>query len=148
MEKSKKEVQVFTVGTKEFFTEAEAELYELELKERLLYTYYRITHSPDLTEGRGYYSTMVVAVKAGWVKNALTHYLCNKLGQPVVKVMGYSPMDNWLTSAGEKFTDMEELEKFLNHQILNGIGDYRKKETPKVVYINDEGTEVSTSFSN
>lgn len=139
MEIKRKEVDVFIVNGKEFFSKEEAKRYEESLQKRLSYTYYRVTHNPDLTEGRGYYDMMIVAVGHGYVRNALYQYLIDTLGKPVEMVMGVSPIDNWIVSEPYKFDDIKELEAFLNKEFSVGIGSYKNRRKLKVVYLNDSG---------
>lgn len=130
---------VYKVGNKEFLTLKEAEEYVATLEERLGYTYYTVVCKPDLTEGRGYYDAIIVGVQEGYTKNALTQYLITTFGNPIGKVMGLAPMDNWVYDNGQVFTTLEELNKFLNKEVSVGVGHYRKPKVLEVVYIDNAG---------
>lgn len=138
---------IFLIGGKEFLTMAEAEEYKRTLEERLAYTYYTVRYSPDLTEGRGYYNAVNIAVTKGYTKNALIHYLVEAFGKPVVQVMGVSPMDNWTYQEGQKFTTLEDLDTYLNKKVTIGIGDYQKQVTLQTIYINQSGEPMPNQYN-
>ena len=143
MKIKRKEIEVYVVDDREFTNKLEAKAYEDRLLEGLKYTYYRITYSPDLTEGRGYYKSMIVAVvrmsKKRNLPNELLQYLMNEIGKPIEMVMGVSPIDNWIISEPYDFDNLTSLNKFLNEKVVVGIGDYRKPIIPEVVRINERG---------
>lgn len=141
MEIMKKQVDVFKVGNKEFFTLVEAEAYEKEVENKLSCTYYLVTYAPDLTEGRGYYKKFLVGIKNKYNTNAITQFLVTKLGQPIVKVQGVSPMDNWLVSQPHNFVTIEEYQNFIDMPLSVGIGGYKTKEKLDL-YVIDSGGEV------
>lgn len=146
MEIKKKTVEVYEVGGKEFIDRKEAEEYEKQLKEVLDYSYYPVTHAPDLTEGRGYYKSMIVAVKPYHSGNVVIHYLCNTFGKPLEFVMGVAPIDNWIVGKKVKFDTISGLAKFMNKEVQEGIGDYRKQVKREVKVINNRGEEIENEF--
>ena len=135
---------VYTVGGKEFLTLKEAQDYITSLEERLEYTYYTVVCKPDLTEGRGYYDSIIVGVKKGYTKNALIQYLYTTFGSPIGKVMGLAPMDNWVYDKGQVFGTLEELNTFLNKEVNVGVGYSRKAKVLDVFYIDEAGELINT----
>lgn len=107
-------VEYFTVGNREFKTEQEAEEFIKMAEEKLEMTYFNVTFSPDLTEGRGYYEQMIIATNSHLGKNLVYDYLYRLLGNSIAWVQGCSPMPNYRVSDGKKFEDYDELEKYLN----------------------------------
>jgi len=81
-----------------FESRQECEKYEADISARAKRTtYWRVTHRPDLTEGRGYYKATLLEVygpeyDAGvWVMDWCTR----KIGRPLAFAQGVAPMDNW-----------------------------------------------------
>lgn len=112
IETKTKEVTVYVVAGKEFLDKSEAEKYEKELEKELSYTFFTVNHSPDLTEGRGYYKTTVLAVPKNYAAQATAlQYCVDSLGKPLEFVMGVAPMPNWVISGGRKFETIESLGK-------------------------------------
>lgn len=143
MEIKKASKPVYLIGSKEFLTIEEAETYKRSLEKRLEYTYYTVQCDPDLTEGRGYYGRFNVAIKKGYTRNALIHFLVTTYGNPIVKVMGVSPMDNWVYDEGQKYTTIEDLDAFLNKEVSVGVGDYRKTRSLVTVYLDEAGERIT-----
>lgn len=137
MEIEKMMKPVYKINGKEFTTLAEAENYKNKLENLLSYTYYIVGVKPDLTEGRGYYDRINVAVKESYLNNVVTHYLVKTYGSPIALVMGVSPMDNWIVRKGQRFSNIGELDKFLNDEVTVGIGDYRTPKKIPTVYLKD-----------
>ena len=82
-----------------FDTQAGCEAYEKEIADRKKRTtYWRVTHKPDLTEGRGYYGVLYLEVYGpmygaeAWVRD----WCHRELGRPLEFVQGCSPMENWI----------------------------------------------------
>lgn len=126
MDIKKKIVELYEVAGKEFTSLEEAENYKNKLEKLLTYTFYRVAHEPDLTEGRGYSNKMYPGVEKNYCNNTVIHYLCEKLGKPLAFVQGVAPMDNWVLSEPYTFDNLDDLLQFLNEEVLVGIGDYRK----------------------
>lgn len=142
METRKKEVEVYVVGNKEFLDKEEAKAYERRLEEKLNYTFYNVSYSPDLTEGRGFSKSMKLAVKGNHPSNAIIQYLNDNIGKPVEGVMGVAPTNNWSYSKGFKFDNIDEMEKFIDEKGSFGIGDYRRREKTPIVYIDGFGRKI------
>lgn len=139
MEMHKKELEVYIVGGEEFTSKVEAEKYEKELQDKMSRTYYRVMCTPDLTEGRGYFNSVVIAVQERGVSNAVLQFLIDNLGDPVSKVQGVSPINTWSVSKGFRFDNTEDLFKFLDTEVTSGLGDYKTRKVPNVIYIKDSG---------
>lgn len=80
---------------KEFFSEAECKQYEAEQAKT---TYWRITHGPDLTEGRGHYGlTFVTFPYQGYVgaEDYMLDFCFKRFGPKVEFVQGASEIRNW-----------------------------------------------------
>lgn len=143
MEKTTKMMPVYIVEGKKFTDLAQAKRYEKMLEKKLAYVYYLITHNPDLTEGRGYYKKSILAIPNNCSTNALFQYLIDNMGEPIVSVMGVSPIDNWIIGEPRKFETIEALEKFLRTKETMGIGDFREDKKPRLIYLNEVGKEIS-----
>lgn len=140
MEIKKKELDVYLVEGKEFFNKSDAEEYEKQLKKELDYTYYTITHTPDLTEGRGYYKQTVIAVPDNYAQKATALKYCfDILGKPLVFVQGCCPTPNWILGDAIKFDSISKLNKFKQQKVSEGIGDYRKMVEKKIIYLDSKG---------
>ncbi|MGT2429289.1 hypothetical protein ACU4HD_12180 [Cupriavidus basilensis] len=67
-----------------------------------LTTYWRVSHSPDLTEGRGFQALTLVECYGPEAWNAemfMQDWCFRKLGRPVDFVQGVAPMPAWRVSA-------------------------------------------------
>lgn len=85
----------------EFTDEEKCRRYEIDvLNRRKNIKYYRVNHSPDLTEGRGYYAITHVAIEeASRLSEYLVRDWCQDyFGRHVAFVMGVQPMPNWIVS--------------------------------------------------
>lgn len=108
---------------KVFEDAAACQRYEAEIKEREKRTsYWRVTHKPDLTEGRGYYGcTFLEVYGPEWAQQELVEDYCYRThGRPVAFVQGVSPMRNWSVA---KLTR----EQFLKNEPSGRVGDYEHK---------------------
>ena len=144
MQEITKEVKVYMVGNKEFLNKKEAEKYEEELKKDLNYVFFTIRHNPDLTEGRGYYKTTVIAVAKNYAEHATALKYCfEKFGSPLAFIMGCSPMANWDIVKSEKFETLEDLNMFKEAKVYDGIGDYVKLVDKEIIYINSKGEVIT-----
>ena len=118
--------------------------YENQINEELKYTYFTITHSPDLTEGRGYYKTSTIAVPKNYAEKATALKYCfETFKTPLEFVQGCSPMANWILSEGKNFKTLKELCEFKNSTVSEGIGDYRKSVDRQITYLNAKGSVIS-----
>jgi hypothetical protein len=143
METAKKEVQIFIVEGKEFLDKKDAEEYEKEIKKELGYTFFTISHDPDLTEGRGYYKNTVIAVSGNYAEEATALKFCfDNYGTPLEFVMGVCPTPNWILGTGKRFNTIKELEEFKKQKISEGIGDYRKQIEKQIIYIDSKGKPI------
>lgn len=144
MESKTKTVNVYIVEGKEFINELEAIEYENQLNKELEYTYFTISHSPDLTEGRGYYSTTTIAVPKNYAEKATALQYCfNTFGKSLEFVMGCRPIDNWILHEGKSFKTLKELNQFKSSKVSKGIGDYRVSIDRKIVYLDNKGNVIS-----
>ena len=112
---------VFEAEDGKIFEDAAAcETYEAEVKAReKRTTYWRVTHKPDLTEGRGHYGcTFLEVYGPEWSQQDLVEDFCYRTyGRPVAFVQGVSPMRNWSVF---KMTR----EKFLQEEPTSRVGDF------------------------
>lgn len=120
-------------GTR-FGTKAACEAYEAELKS---YSYFRVIHSPDLTEGRGWYGLTVLKVKA--VQNgdeALVQDWCYKtFGGRAAFVQGVSYTENWRIYAANanQWKDPPHI----------SVGDYKYPGTRKKLVQKSPGADLT-----
>lgn len=148
MEIVPKTIDVYVVAGKEFLDREEAEQYEKELMDKLKYVYYVVSVHPDLTEGRGYQRTIIVAVEKSYNDNTLIHFLCQTYGKPLEFAQGVKPVDNWGYSKGKTFETLEGLKDFLETKRSQGIGDYRRLEVPDIYYVDTNGNAVEVVGGN
>lgn len=119
-----------------FLSEKEAQDYiDLVLKRKKNIRYYAIHHSPDLTEGRGMYGLLLVAIEKDWGHKDLVELFCEQtFGSRIGWVMGCSPTTNWYIS------DIKE-EYFNNwQQNYAQVGDY--KYPAKRLFISNQAMEL------
>lgn len=88
---------------REFLTKDECEKYEKETLGRFKnIKYFRVYHSPDLTEGRGMYGLTFIAVETQWggycAEPFAMDWCFKTFGKCVAYVQGCSPTDNWRLS--------------------------------------------------
>jgi len=85
-------------------------------------TFWVINHSPDLTEGRGYYGrTYVKVFNDSYIDTIdwMTDYCFNIYGKKITYVMGVSPIGNWNISQVEQ--------EHWNNATDARVGDYKYK---------------------
>ncbi|HHT96332.1 MAG TPA: hypothetical protein GXZ90_00330 [Clostridiales bacterium] len=137
-----KEVKMYVVGDKEFLSEKEASEYKKQIEEELTHTFFRITHEPDLTEGRGYYKTTIIAVPENFAEHATAlNYCVEQFGEPLAFVQGVSPMPNWIIKS-YNFKTMEDLLNFKDSNIYEGVGDYLTKKIKQIIYLDNMGNVI------
>lgn len=123
IQKVSKTVDVFTVGGREFISEAEAKAFEVRLKQQLAYTFYEVSLGFDHTEGRGYFAHEIVAVQhdtfGGHTKNAVFVYCQNTHGAPITEWYG-RPLAEWCIGDGRTFDDLEERTTWLRERRAAG----------------------------
>ena len=99
MEKIKKQITIFTAKDgKEFLTEEECVKYEKEVLDLLSkIKYFSCVHSPDLTEGRGYFGCTKFAVydPTYCFRNRVLEYCIKTFGNPLEYVQGHSAIENY-----------------------------------------------------
>lgn len=108
---------------KVFEDEVSCTTYEAQIREReKRTTYWRVTHKPDLTEGRGHYGcTFLEVYGPEWAQQDLVEDYCFRTyGRPVAFVMGVSPMRNWYLG---KLTR----DQFIKEMPEGRVGDYSHK---------------------
>jgi len=143
MKKETKTVTVYRVGEKEFFDEKEALEYEKEINKQLGYVYFTVSCKPDLTEGRGYRRRFSIAVpNVGTCKEIAMSYCEKELGSSLAFVQGVSPIANWKLDEGKVFKTIEELNKFRDQKVSEGIGDYSKLVKRVIKYLDMRGKEI------
>lgn len=104
---------------------------------------FTIRHNPDLTEGRGFYNTSVVAVPKNYAEHATALKYCfDTFGSPLAFVMGSSPIPNWTIVKSEKFDNFDNLVAFKEEEVSNGIGDYVKRVPKEIIYLKSNGEIV------
>ncbi|MFW5891520.1 MAG: hypothetical protein ACOCUI_04800 [bacterium] len=146
MKEETKKITVYTVGGKEFTNKKEAEKYEKEINKELNYTFFVVIYNPDLTEGRGYYKAVKLAVpKIQFFDNPkliAMNYCVENFGKPVEYVQGCSPIQNYIINKGRKFETIEELEQFKQEKISIGVGDYKKLKNIPLIYLDEKGSVI------
>ena len=82
--------------------------------------FYRVTHSPDLTEGRGYYGLTYIAIETKYDhENWFMDYCYTHFGKAIQMVQGCSPIAGWV------FDYAIDVEEFLNwKEKVTSVGDY------------------------
>ena len=113
IESKKKQVDVFTVGGREFLTKGQAQAHLEALNQTLEFTYYLVDSGFDGTEGRGYFSHRIVAVQpnahGNHTINALHQWLFTTFdGEAVMEWYG-RPVAQWNIHEGKTFDDEQEL---------------------------------------
>ena len=133
------ELEKFYVGDKEFQSEKDAQAYIKKVKEALKKEYYVVLTLPYLIEGRGYSDKIIVAVPKNPGINAVYQYLLEQYGEPLSWIQGVSAIPRYVVSEKKVFDTQEDLDKFLNTEYKVGIGNYIKRKTLTVAYINHNG---------
>ena len=118
IKKEKLERDIFIAEDgKEFLSEEKAKEYEREfLQRKKNMRYYRVSHSPDLTEGRGFHKSFLVAVEKGQGHQLYVELYCERyIGSRISWVMGVAATANWSISPvnEEVFNNPEEKVKKL-----------------------------------
>lgn len=123
IEKKEKVMEVFTVEGKEFLSEKAANDYLVNVVGRLKnMKYFTVSYNPDLTEGRGCYGKILVAVEMSWSHKLMVELLCEQcIGSRVAWVQGCSPTSNWNIYESKK----EDFEDWKKQSI--SVGDYSYK---------------------
>lgn len=136
MVKKVKEVEVFVVDDKEFLSEADANYYLTHVLGRLKnIKYYSITYNPDLTEGRGCYGRIILAIEMSYSHSLMAELFCeHSFGSRVAWVQGCSPTVNWRVNEVQQ-------DVFMNFEkSYTSVGDYNYKA--KKVFISNNDLEV------
>ena len=140
MKEIEKEIIVYVVWDKEFIDKKQAEEHKKKLEKELSYIYYKVKHSPDTIEGRGHYKVDKIASPNTYCSLETVMQFCVKeYGMPLDFVQGVSPIPNWIINKGVKFETLEELEKFKDCTVKEGIGDYSKWVKKDVIYLDEFG---------
>ena len=66
-------------------------------------------------------------------------FCVKEYGMPLSFVQGVSPIPSWIINKGDKFETSEELEKFKDCDVKEGIGDYSKWVKKDVIYLDEFG---------
>jgi hypothetical protein len=121
MKKELKTLEIYIANDgKEFTDEKEAIKYEETVLKRLSnIEYYCISYCPDLTEGRGYYKKLFVALENPlYSKKIILDLFCEQaLGSKVAWVQGCSPMENWTYAKVEK-QEFDNYKHYNSYQYL------------------------------
>lgn len=142
MKKIVKEMKLYIVGDKEFLSEKEASEYKKQIEKELTHTFFKITHDPDLTEGRGYYKSTIIAVPENYAEyETALNYCVKQFGMPLEFVQGVSPMPNWIIKS-YNFKTMEDLLSFKDSKIYEGVGDYLTKKKKEIIYLDNMGNVI------
>jgi hypothetical protein len=117
-----KETKVYIADDGKTFTdEVDCILYEKKLEEeRANTTYWQVVHTPDLTEGRGYYGLTFLKVKKVKyisMRKLVEDFCYRTLGRPMAFVMGCSLMENWILTESTE-TDFNKKDGHIS------VGDY------------------------
>ena len=94
-----KEIPVYVADDgKEFLDSTLCTKYEEgELKRRADIRYFRVVHSADTTEGRGYSKVTYIAVEAGYNAELYATVYCEKtFGSRITYIQGVAPMWSWI----------------------------------------------------
>ncbi|MGO1852764.1 MAG: hypothetical protein ACTH0V_05075 [Microbacteriaceae bacterium] len=125
-----KEVTVYSVGGREFVDKTAAEAHAEKLNQRLGYAFYVVRSGFDLTEGRGYFTSEVVGIRlvhtpasgtARLEPNSIVAYCLAQHGDPVDEFYG-RPVGRWTYSKPEEFSDVGDLDAWLDQQRRRGRG--------------------------
>ena len=121
LEKEKKIKLFVTADGKEFLSADEAKNYTnnfLKRKENI--KYFKVIYGPDLTEGRGYYKLLVVAVERNYSHKLILEEFCEKhIGSRIAWVMGVSPMERWRIQESNEEAFLNAKKEFIY------CGDYK-----------------------
>lgn len=127
MEKRTETVEVFIAADgARFMTAAECEAYEaakLAHEKRVAgVTFWRLIHNPDLTEGRGHYGLLLIAVDGyphGHPANARALKAATLIGgDPLQFVQGVSAIDGWMLVQADQAQWDHRATQFIK------VGDY------------------------
>ncbi len=110
-----KTVPVFQYDGREFLTFEEAEAYRKEKRKGLDVVYFRVLHSFDDTEGRGYFGETVYAVAKDCGVQPLAAVIarCTKDHGPIVQDWYNRPTQYWRIADEVTFTNLTDLTAFL-----------------------------------
>lgn len=107
----------------------------LEIQKRRLdkIKFYSISHTPDLTEGRGYYGLTYLAVEDDYYHSEWALDFCFKnFGSALEFVMGVSPIPNWVLRETTK-------EKFLDYRNVSVGPGISKSGTAASIFLSNKG---------
>lgn len=138
-----KQAKVYVVEDKEFLCEEDAIEYKKQIEKELAHTFFEITHSPDLTEGKGYNKSTIIAVNQNYAEyQTALNYCVEQFGMPLAFVQGVSPMPNWIIKS-HKFDNMKDLLNFKgDNEYEKVMGKYVKKKHKKIIYLNKRGKVI------
>jgi hypothetical protein len=141
-----KETKVYIADDGKVFTdEVDCTLYEKKLEEeRANTTYWRVMHTPDLTEGRGYYGLTFLKVKKSKYFNTetLVRDFCYRLlGRPIAFIMGCSLMENWILAESTE-TDFNKKDS----RIFVGDNSYPAKYMELKLGDREEGLIIANEY--
>ena len=129
---SEEVVEVFTVDGVEFDSIEKAENFKNKWENLLSKEFLEIQCNPDLTEGRGYYKEIIVAVDPEFGENLALPYLKGRFGGLISLVQGCAPMASYVIKNKEMFQERILLEDFLERKVTL-LGNYNANKRELVV---------------
>lgn len=129
---SEEVVNVFIVDGVEFNSMKEAEEFKNKWEHLLSKQFLEVQCNPDLTEGRGYYKQIIVAVDPEFGENLALPYLEGRFGGLIALVQGCAPMANYTITNKGVFKDRVLLESFLEKEV-SMLGSYNVNKRELVV---------------
>jgi hypothetical protein len=104
-------------------------------------TYWRVTHGPDLTEGRGWYGALIIEAYVtgyGPVNAMVEDYCFRKFGRKVAFVQGCAPTENW------RIVQIDKDKAAKDHEARVGDYSYPAKRVKLVVGPKETGLTEAT----
>lgn len=123
---------VFVVDGVEFDSMKEAEDFKNKWENLLSKEFLEIQCNPDLTEGRGYYKEIIVAVDPEFGENLALPYLEGRFGGLISLVQGCSPMASYVINNKGMFQERILLENFLEKKVTL-LGNYSANKRELIV---------------
>ena len=120
-------VEVFIVDGVEFDSIEEAEKFKKKWENLLSKEFLEVSCHPDLTEGRGYYQEIIVAVDPEFGENLALPYLKGRFGGLISLVQGCAAMASYSINNKGTFKERSELENFLERK-TSSLGNYHSEK--------------------
>lgn len=113
---TEKTIPVYTVGSHDFASKADAEAELARLMESTRYAYYLVRTGFDQTEGRGYFHERVVGIRCdqhgGHESGAILAFCLDAFGKPIIEWYG-RPVSAWQTGTALTFDEPDAVAAWL-----------------------------------